>query len=1016
VVDEWIESYKRDRDTHLLELIQFFIHASGCRGQVTLHMQNTMEHAEIIRKMTEEFDEESGDYPLIMTGPQWKKFKVNFCDFISLLVKQCQYSIIYDQFLMDNIISLLTGLTDSQVRAFRHTSTFAAMKLMTALVDVALNLSIALDHTQRQLEAEQSKSKNKQAADRLELLTEKKKETEDNLDEIRHMLTYIFKGVFVHRYRDIRPEIRVICTNEIAVWMKRYPTMFLDDSYLKYIGWTLCDRVGEVRLSCLKCLQPLYDTEEFAPKLELFTNRFKDRIVEMTLDKEYDVSVQALKLVISIFKSNESILQDKDCENVYELVYSSHRALAQAAGEFLTAKLFTTSNQLNNSSLQNAKNKKGKKSSENAPYWRDLVLFFIESELHEHGAYLIDSLWDSCPMLKDWECMTGLLLDEPTKEDDVLDDKQETSLIELMVCCVKQASTGELPVGRGQRKLGTKDLKAISEDRIRMTEHFIVALPQLLSKYTMHSEKTSNLLNIPMHFDLEIYTTGRHEKQLDIFLNHIDTIVEQQTDPEVLNNCSKVLEIFCSDEYLIGNKCSVFRMTLIDKIVSRYFQACASFFDKVGWLVDWLEDPTEDDTFALFKSLERVHAFYSCHNMNNNLSVESFSKIFKEKYHAPKDILCKGIACSFLSIFWQLASLNEQNINEVGGASFSQSRSVRKRLKGLMEKLCLLLSHHEYSVQEEAYISICDLLIIFNKNLGHNNPALAPLVYTPDPIMQEHLIMFLKERVFVEDDDESMDENQKIEELHKRRNQLACFCKLIIYNVLKIKQAADMFKYYIKFYNDYGDIIKLTLSKAKEINKVQTAKTLALSLTQLFSVLQTEFPDEKIETNSEGFVAIKDLARRFSQSFGLDLVKIREAIAYMHKDGILFVVNGSRDAETGVPKNLSFLEILCEFSVKLMKQDKKVVLAYLDNHFENSLREWGDEASSLAMYRHSLLMGDVDVSMATNNKSAAVAAAATTNATAAKVHKKSKNTAVKRKLSLDGWLLLIGWLFLVGCF
>lgn len=44
---------------------------------------------------------------------------------MQLLVKQCQYSIIYDQYLMDNVISLLTGLSDSQVRAFRHTATLA---------------------------------------------------------------------------------------------------------------------------------------------------------------------------------------------------------------------------------------------------------------------------------------------------------------------------------------------------------------------------------------------------------------------------------------------------------------------------------------------------------------------------------------------------------------------------------------------------------------------------------------------------------------------------------------------------------------------------------------------------------------------------------------------------------------------------------------------------------------------------------------------------------------------------
>ena len=74
-----------------------------------------MEHAAIIRKMTEEFDEESGEYPLIMAGQNWKKFRSNFCDFVQTLVKQCQYSIIYDQFLMDNVISLLTGLSDSQV-------------------------------------------------------------------------------------------------------------------------------------------------------------------------------------------------------------------------------------------------------------------------------------------------------------------------------------------------------------------------------------------------------------------------------------------------------------------------------------------------------------------------------------------------------------------------------------------------------------------------------------------------------------------------------------------------------------------------------------------------------------------------------------------------------------------------------------------------------------------------------------------------------------------------------------
>lgn len=39
-----------------------------------------------------------------------------------------------------------------------------------------------------------------------------------------------------------------------------------------------------------------------------------------------------------------------------------------------------------------------------------------------------------------------------------------------------------------------------------------------------------------------------------------------------------------------------------------------------------------------------------------------------------------------------------------------------------------------------------------------------------------------------------------------------------------------------QFYNDYGDIIKYTLSKAREINKVTTSKTLAISLQQVYNI------------------------------------------------------------------------------------------------------------------------------------------------------------------------------------
>lgn len=71
------------------------------------------------------------------------------------------------------------------------------MKLMTALVNVALNLSINMDNTQRQYEAERNKVIAKRANDRLELLLQKRKEVREKscrsfLFPIYHFKTCIY--------------------------------------------------------------------------------------------------------------------------------------------------------------------------------------------------------------------------------------------------------------------------------------------------------------------------------------------------------------------------------------------------------------------------------------------------------------------------------------------------------------------------------------------------------------------------------------------------------------------------------------------------------------------------------------------------------------------------------------------------------------------------------------------------------------------------------------------------------
>uniref|UniRef100_A0A670J8U9 Cohesin subunit SA n=1 Tax=Podarcis muralis TaxID=64176 RepID=A0A670J8U9_PODMU len=1005
VVDDWIESYKQDRDIALLDLINFFIQCSGCRGTVRIEMFRNMQNAEIIRKMTEEFDEDSGDYPLTMPGPQWKKFRSNFCEFIGVLIRQCQYSIIYDEYMMDTVISLLTGLSDSQVRAFRHTSTLAAMKLMTALVNVALNLSIHQDNTQRQYEAERNKMIGKRANERLELLLQKRKELQENQDEIENMMNSIFKGIFVHRYRDAIAEIRAVCIEEIGVWMKMYSDAFLNDSYLKYVGWTLHDRQGEVRLKCLKALQSLYTNRELFPKLELFTNRFKDRIVSMTLDKEYDVAVEAIRLVTLILHGSEEALSNEDCENVYHLVYSAHRPVAVAAGEFLHKKLFSR----HDPQAEEALAKRRGRNSPNGNLIRMLVLFFLESELHEHAAYLVDSLWESSQeLLKDWECMTELLLEEPVQGEEAMSDRQESALIELMVCTIRQAAEAHPPVGRGtgKRVLTAKERKTQIDDRNKLTEHFIIALPMLLSKYSADAEKVANLLQIPQFFDLEIYSTGRMEKHLDALLKQIKFVVEKHVESDVLEACSKTYSILCSEEYTIQNRVDIAHSQLIDEFVDR-------FNHSVEDLLNEGEEADDDDIYNVLSTLKRLTSFHNAHDLTK---WDLFSNCYRllrtgiEHGAMPEQIVVQALQCSHYSILWQLVKITE------GSPSKEDLLVLRKTVKSFLAVCQQCLSNVNTPVKEEAFMLLCDLLMIFSHQLmSGGREGLQPLVFNPDSGLQSELLSFVMDHVFIDQDDENQsmegdeeDEANKIEALHKRRNLLAAFSKLIIYDIVDMHAAADIFKHYMKYYNDYGDIIKETLSKTRQIDKIQCAKTLILSLQQLFNELVQE-QGPNLDRTSAHVSGIKELARRFALTFGLDQIKTREAVATLHKDGIEFAFKyQNQKGQEYPPPNLAFLEVLSEFSSKLLRQDKKTVHTYLEKFLTEQMMERREDVwLPLISYRNSLVTGGEDDRMSVNSGSSSSKASSVRNKKGRPpLHKKR----VEGKYGFEECLLLSSWL------
>ncbi|NWH58467.1 STAG2 protein, partial [Geococcyx californianus] len=647
----------------------------------------------------------------------------------------------------------------------------------------------------------------------------------------------------------------------------------------------------------------------------------------------------------------EDMLSAEDCEMLYQFVYATYRPLAVAAGEFLYKRL------LSHEGDEEVQPKAGEKFEASADQLKRLIRFFLESELHKHVAYLIDSLWDwAGKFLKDWECMTTLLLKNAEDDGEALSEAYESALIEIILATVREAAEGHPPVGRGAAKkiLSIKEKKIQLEDCTKITKHFIVVLPELLAKYSTDAEKVTNLLQIPQYYDLDVYSTGHLEKHLDALLREVKDIVAKHSDMTVLEASSRTYCILCSEEIAIYSRVDCARTQLIDELMEQLNQLLDGFWKKEeGFCTDAAE------ISRIHSALRRVAAFHNAHDLTKwNLYDKTLRLLMVEMEHGslPALMILPALQCMYFSLLWQLTTVPETSPKET---LFALRRELRR-----FSQICMcFLNHKEKDVREKAFTILCDwLLILSHQDSNNNEEAVELLDCLPSTSLQEKLLLFIQEHVFMEEeeskeDEERKDESCKLDDLHKKRSLLAAYCKLIVYNVVEMTAAAEIYKYYVKTYNDFGDIIKEMLNKTRHNNKIQSAKTLILSLQQLFQThTESQESSSHVDFSSASFTNMKELARRFSLTFGWDQVKSRESVAMIHKDGIEFAFQGAIGIDGRyVPPNLSFLLIISEFSNKLLKPDKRLVYAYLQRYIAEPLPCKGDKWQPLISYRNSLL-------------------------------------------------------------
>lgn len=196
--------------------------------------------------------------------------------------------------------------------------------------------------------------------------------------------------------------------------------------------------------------------------------------------------------------------------------------------------------------------------------------------------------------------------------------------------------------------------------------------------------------------------------------------------------------IFYKTHILFFSRCAVARGTLVDSLVHKYKQASTDYM-QAGEEVD------EDDIFSVTSAMKKVSIFYSCHNLGpwaiwDNIYDFWVKGAIQDK-GLPEDVVRYAMTCCSMGIMWDLVMLDDTSPLPVSVAS------LRNRLKDFVDTMRDLLNHPTDTLEEAAFVIICDLLIVFCKQLGENS-GLTPLVYEPDRQLQIQLGAFVQKKVY----------------------------------------------------------------------------------------------------------------------------------------------------------------------------------------------------------------------------------------------------------------------------
>ncbi|KAG2559018.1 hypothetical protein PVAP13_8NG075300 [Panicum virgatum] len=877
-VKKLVEDYESNKNSVMFQILAMLFEACGAKHEIYPDYLRESDVDDIVLSLVDLARKGLVEDNYSTKQKDLKHFKENLVTFWDSLVLECQNGPLFDDTLFQKVKDYVVALSCTPPRVYRQVASLVGLQLVTSFISVAKTLSGQRETTQRQLNAEKKKQSD---GPLIESLNNRLALTHENITYLEDLMRKIFNGLFMHRYRDVDPEIRMSCIKSLGIWVVSYPSLFLQDIYLKYLGWTLNDKNAGVRRTSILALQSLYEVEANIPSLGLFTERFYTRMIQLADDIDVSVAVSAIGLIKQLLR--HQLLSDDDLGPLYDLLIDEPPMIRRAIGELVYDHLIA----------QNIKTSQpGARDGENEPsevhIGRMLQILREFSDDPILSSYVIDDIWDDMKAMRDWRCMISVLLDENPGIE--LTDMDGTNLVRMLHASAKKAVGERIIPAMDNRKLyynkGQKE--TLENSKREITSALLTRYPHLLRKYMSDKAKISPLVDMMVLLKLEMYSFKRQEKHFKAAIDLITDAFFKHGEKDALRSCIKAITFCCTDcqadlKDYAENKLKNLEDELVLKVKTAIKEVEAG-----------------DDEYSLLVNLKRLYELQLSKPVKNESLFDDMYRILSHLREMDNEVKSFLLLNMYLQVAWCLHAIDE-----------GRSTTV------LSCRVCIITA---------------EMWCLFKKS-KYSSTRLESLGYLPQVDMVQKFWKLCEQQLNISDETEDEDANEEyIEDANRDAVNIAATKLVLADTVPKDYLGPEIVSHYASHGASTTEIIKHLITSLKKNADFDKGALFFEALKRAYERYMTHVNDGENQTlTGKSYSECQDLASRLAGSYvGAARTKNKSEILKIIQDGVSF-------AFADLPNQLSFLEAaLLPFVSKLPSADIPDILADVEKRTQDA--------------------------------------------------------------------------------